>query len=220
MLPGLVVWLDDTVGVVQSPSMAGVVARWLDQSGQGNTANPVNTQGAAGFNFTIDPAVVNGHDAIICPANGTWLSISDGADVQFGTGDFGILVVERFAGSGDFVDKLDTMGGGPGWSLGLSSGIYGLTTASGSAVVAATNSGNFHIIAGRGALLRIAADTATGTGPTNTSDLDFVGGAMRLCFGGTIGIQNELAEVIVVKGTLSDANLANATAYLKTKFGL
>ncbi|HEY8039699.1 MAG TPA: hypothetical protein VIF15_07890, partial [Polyangiaceae bacterium] len=85
MLPGLVVWLDDTKGVVASTTIKGAITRWLDQSGAGNDATPTNTQGAAGSNFTVDPAVVHGHDAILCPGNGTYLDVPDAITLRFGT---------------------------------------------------------------------------------------------------------------------------------------
>ena len=215
-LPGLVVWLDDTRGVVADPAVPGGVARWLDQSGHGNDANPSSTPSG----FTIDPAVINGHDALKCPGGGSGLDIADGPDLRFGTGDFGIVMVARFESDANFIEKINPIGGGAGWSLNVNTGVYRLDTPDGSAVVAATSTTKFHIIAGRGAALRIQADTSTGSGPTNTANLDFVYGTTRICFGGTIAMLYEVAEVIVVKGSLSDSDLSNATTYLKTKFKL
>ncbi len=224
MLPGLVVWLDDTKGVVQSTTVSGAVARWLDQSGTGNDATPVNTQGAAGFNFTIDPAVVNGHDAIVCPGNGTYLQISDGSTVEFGTGDFGIVAVAKFAAPEYVWEKVDPNGGGPGLALGFQSGNYQLSSEPGANVVlAAAHLDAFHIVAGRGAQFYLAADGLTATGPASTSDLSYPNGHVALCFqsgASPTGATNELAELIVVKGTLSDADLARTVAYLGVKFKL
>ena len=218
-LTGLVVWLDDTRGIIPDPSVGGGVARWLDQSGHGNDANPINT-GPATANFTLDAAVINGHDAVKCGMDGTWLSITDSADVQFGTGDFALIVVARYEGDANFIHKLDPTGGSDGWLLDVKTGVYRLDTPSGSAVVAETSSSKFHILVGRGAALQLMADGASGSGPTSTTNIDFAGTDVKICDQGTIGTLYEIAELLVVKGTLSDTDLTNVTTYLKSKFKL
>ncbi len=63
-LPGLSLWLNDDVGLVQDSQKPGYIKHWLDQSGNANDAN-------GGCNGTCpepgyDQAAIHGHDAIIC----------------------------------------------------------------------------------------------------------------------------------------------------------
>jgi hypothetical protein len=68
-LSGLVLWLDDTVGIVQEPSKPEQVKRWIDQSGQGNDATAQCTNGCPGDLLNLDPAAVNGRGAVTCKSN-------------------------------------------------------------------------------------------------------------------------------------------------------
>jgi hypothetical protein len=173
--------------------------------------------------FTIDPQVINGHDAIICPGNGSDLAIAEGPSIEWGTGDFGIIAVARF-GVADYIwEKVDPNGGGPGVALGATGGNYQLTAATNNIVLAGSTPTGFHIVAGRGAQLRLQADGNSTSGPTNTSSLDFVGSGGSICVllaQANANTPVELAELILVKGTLSDGDLANAVSYLKGKFKL
>jgi hypothetical protein len=220
MLPGLVLWLDDTAGVVQSSTTPGVVTGWLDQSGRVNNAAPTNTQ--AGTDFTLDQAVLNGYDAIVCPGNGTWLNIPDGPTVQFGTGDFGLVSVAKYGTDQYIWAKIDPSGGGAGLDFGYQGGDFVLVPGYTNRIALTNNApASFHIVAGRGAALRLVADAQTTTGPVNTADLTYAGPGVHVCQQVGTGTYNtELAELIAVKGTLSDADLARTTAYLKSKFNL
>jgi hypothetical protein len=121
-------------------------------------------------------------------------------------------------------EKLDPNGGGgPGIALGATGGNYDLLAGPNNLVLTGPTPASFHIVAGRGAQMRLQADTSSSSGPTNTSNLDFVGATGNICVLQTQANANtpvELAELILVKGTLADADLANATAYLKQKFKL
>jgi hypothetical protein len=220
-LPGLSVWLDGDKGVeIISTSTGPAISRWQDQSGHVNDGVPTNT--ATGVNFGVDTGVLNGHDAVVCPGNGSWLNISDGPTVQFGTGDFGIVAVGKY-----FVDeyvwgKMDPATTGPGLQFGLSGGNYVLVAESGAkALLAQTTPNSFHIVAARGALFRIVADLQAVQSQLNTSDLSYPSGAVHICqTPSASAVPNELAELIVVKGTLSDADLTRTTTYLKNRFKL
>jgi hypothetical protein len=202
---------------VADPQHAGAIARWLDQSPNGNDATPTN-----GDIVLIHPAVINGHDAIECPANGNYLAVKDSASLDWGTGDFGLIAVARFGGPAYAWEKIDPNGGGPGVAFGETNGGYTVYTPGASAVLAAGNVNSFHILAGRGARLRLEADGLTATGPTSTQDISFPGSANAVCLltGASSSTSTELAELILVKGALSDADLASAVAYLKNKFKL
>jgi hypothetical protein len=91
-LPGLALWLDSDIGVVEDPMIPGKVVRWLDQSGNGLQAESVGDSASPNL---IDPAVLNGHDAIRCARGNPSLWIDDDPVLRWGTGEFAIAMVMR-----------------------------------------------------------------------------------------------------------------------------
>ena len=224
-LPGLSLWLDDTVGVVMNPLAAGRVKRWLDQSGLGNNAEAAGGDGVISTP-ALDPAAVNGKDAILCDSQ-TYFTIPSVSSLQFGTGDWGIVMVAKVsvqagaAGSAPLYQKVAPNGvaltvTGEG-SLRLDA--QGPTgTGGGSALLAGAPSSAFQLFAARGRALEVSTLLGTATGPTTTADVSGDNAPVTFCRAGTD--PSSVAEVIVVKGKLSDVNLAKTKQYLKKKFGL
>lgn len=215
MLPGLSLWLDDTVGIVMDPAKPGRVKRWLDQSGKGNNADGEGGDGVT-MSPSLDPSAINAKDAVVCDLQ-TILRIPSNPSLQFGTGDFGIIMVM----------KLDSLNGGT-LSLYHKTAIElrALTTAevqfqafSELIAIAKVPTDKFQIFVARGKALELRAGAKQQAGGTSTADLSGDNTPVTLCQG-NISTKPAIAEVIVVKGNVSDADLATTTSYLKTKFGL
>jgi hypothetical protein len=219
-LPGLALWLDGTVGIVPAMTNAAQVVRWLDQSGNGNDATGECTNAGCSGSFpTLEPARVNGLDAVTCGAmsggNGTAFTIAGSSSLQFGTGEWAIALVARTSPTAAV-----TL-----WSQGGLSSIESdpstLTLQDATAhVSAAQNAGTFQWLVAmeRGGTLWLVTPSGSWTGPLGTGDLP---GAVTLC-----GNQNlnagyaEFAEVVAIKGFLTDADVFNLGAYFNRKFAL
>ncbi len=75
----------------------------------------------------------------------------------------------------------------------------------------------FALYIARGKKMEVRAGGKTGTGPTTTIDVNDTNPAF-ICRG-TTDNPAAIAELMVVKGTLSDADIAQATKYVKNKYG-
>lgn len=213
-LPGLSLWLNPDAGVIEDPQHAGVLLKWQDQSGNGNTATSLATQD--GLRFDIDPSAINGHDAFHC--RGPSLEIADDPSVKFGTGGFTIAEVVRTANTVRTI--LWDMTGTPDAIRFEFTDTNQLQLFTGSASVGAVEAtpNAFHIVIVRGPMLELRMDGSQIFGTTSTANIIGTGNPIELCSLG--GPQVEIAEVVAVKGTVSDANLAKLQAYLQTKYAL
>jgi hypothetical protein len=169
---------------------------------------------------TIDPKVVNGHDAVINGsggANPSILRIADATTLQWGTGDWGIVMV-MIPGTSQGSNTCDLWNKGGGNNSGL--GIYEKGTAfsigAGGQSLNLTLSQKWQIVSARGTSLEMSGGGNTSTGGTYTSDVSAVGSFVSL----TGEYNTEVAELIAVKGKLSDPDLANIQAYYKQKYKL
>lgn len=218
-LPGLALWLDDDKGVVVDPQHPGTMLRWLDQSGNANDATATAIHD--GFRFDIDPAAVHGHDAFKCHGSGQRLEVPDATSLHFGTGPYAVAVVINRLGVGDpdehaFFTK--NLGDG-GIFLGLSANAYHFRQLLSDVSLAEPNGTPFHAVIGRGPALDIHLGNMSAVGPVATSNVDETGAPVVLCLSGLVA-EMEIAEVVAVKGALSDANLAKLQGYFNTKFNL
>ena len=206
-LPGLALWFDDTYGVVMDPSYPGVVVHWLDKSGNGNVAT-LQTDGAEGT--LLDPEVLHGHDALVCPNSDTGLAITvaNSPTLDWGTGDFAIAMVTTFPTNGSSMWN----GNGVQLSATSSSGEWTLN-AGGQSIGATKASGGFFVVVTRGASLYLNVAGTVVTGPVEPGV--GTGGGLELCQASA-----EIAEVVAIKGTLSDPDLASLLAYFQSKFAL
>jgi hypothetical protein len=87
----LVVWLDASEGITGT---GGSVSRWADKSPNGNDAE----QGTAAAMPALVNGVVNGHSVIrFDGTSGQHLSIPDSATLQWGDGEFAVVIVVAYS---------------------------------------------------------------------------------------------------------------------------
>jgi hypothetical protein len=221
-LPGLALWFDDTYGVIADPTHTGDVLHWLDRSGNGNEATMNGATGNVGvvnpwLGFALDPGGVNGLDGVECPTtaeedpvSSTSITVNDAPTLDWGTGDFALAMVV----------KASIAGAVPFWSgngVSLGAATTGeFTLQAGNQSASATGSATtFQVVIARGEAVDLLVGGASSSSGTNTQAL--AGGVVSLCSGQYAA---EIAEVIAVKGTLANADVANHQAYFHAKFGL
>ena len=216
-LPGLVLWLDDDKGVVPDPQHPTSLLKWLDQSGNANDAVAMSVQD--GFRFEIDPSAVHGHDAFVCPGNGTRLEVADAASLRFGFGDYALAVVARKPTTGASFKSLFEKDSGNGGILFGFATDYEFHQGLLKVVVGDPNQLSFHASIMQGPALRLSVDGAASSGQTATNNVDGVGWPAFVCWNGA-GNGQEIAEVVVVKGVLPDIDVTRLQGYFNQKFGL
>jgi hypothetical protein len=234
----LVVWLDAARGISGTP-----VASWTDQSGAGNNA----TQAMAPSQPALTASGINGLPAVTFDGVLTFLQIADSPTTRFGTGDFALMVVARgapnVATNAMLYNKSEAAAPYAGINLFLNV-TRGAATAKASlqldADFHATTRDDFgdanpHLFGGRlvtsgaSALLEVRVDGE------RQGMLSLTGGAVNLdapvratiighngynALSGFQAFKGDIAEVVAVKGTISDAELASLEAYLMGKYGL
>jgi hypothetical protein len=221
-LPGLALWLDSDQGIVQQPNKPGYLLRWLDSSGNGNKAELY--QATQNPLMALDPAVLNGHTAIRCVYNG--LNIGHGPSLEWGSGDFAIGIVAK----GDFNQGATMRWWWKDAQQGAALGVefdaaknYVFTAGAKKIPLAPQNDPSvteFHIMIARGNTMGFRLDDVSGAGSA-AGNVDNTGADVGVCLAGTPGANEfELAEVVAVKGALSDADASKLHSYWKTKFGL
>jgi hypothetical protein len=237
-LAGLVLWLDGTQGAHES---SGSVTSWDDQSGQQNDAAP--SVAGAGAPVLVTNAI-GGHPAVRFDGT-SYLVIEDASSLQLGTGDFVVAIVARHTtptdvgwGYGIFYIKYQVPYPFTGPQLtgnteeGTSQAFAQLTYHQ--AIVDTAQSGlndgqpmllvMHRRASGSQSSLEIrlnGATSAIGTGGDYAVDVSALG--RPLFIGGTPDAQNvvgDIAEVVTVKGTTSDADVIALEGCLKAKYGL
>jgi hypothetical protein len=231
-VPGLVLWLDGSKGVTSDGS--GNVSKWADQSGNANDAVQATTNRQPSL---VTPGI-NGKAVIrFNPPSATfpYLTIPDATTLRLGTGDFYITSVARRPvdnGSlGCVLSKQNAAGPYAGYALYVnvsaphaggqldantnvlsSGGPYGDGVARQFGFARATNT----------ATLRVNGATE-GTLPATAVNSDAPGVALSI--GGIVPnglhpLVGDLAELVVVKGTISGSDMAAIEAYLQAKYAL
>ena len=235
-LSGLVLWLDANQSVVTSQSK---VSTWMDRSGRNHNAG----QSVAALQPSLVTGVVNGLPAIRF-ANAA-LQVTDSATLQWATDDFALLVVAGYKnattsglGYGMFVAKQETpypYAGPALWgnytapSLNTVIGLQADSSGTQYAIsTAAKNDGVIRLYTGRrvGTSLEVRVNgTVQGTATATSVNVSAPG--RPLFIGGVPGtttvsqaLDGDIAEIVAVHGALSDAELTQLEAYLKTKYGL
>jgi hypothetical protein len=212
---GLSLWLDGSLGVVADATKPGKISKWQDRSGNNNNAEPATLDPA-----TIDSAVINGKGAIRCD-NNTYLSVKDHESLKFGAGDYGVITVAK-------ATVTTQPPAGPSlFEKGVVVQVTGEKTfrlvtpadaGGGEAVVSPAPVDKFAIYVARGNQLEVRAGGNKGTGPKTTINVTDTA-PVYICRG-TASAFTSIAELIVVKGALADADINEAEKYLKAKYGL
>ena len=219
-LSGLALWLRSDAGKIEDPQHPGTILKWNDQSPHASQAVATNLQD--GWRFDIDPSALNGQDAIRCPGNGIYMAVPDAAPLQWGTGPFLIAMVVRNDANQTSESRYwskDIGGTGVAFTQNVP-GSLRLMAATESVIVAVPFAAAFHIAIMRGPDLKLQVDESTATGPTVTANLDNTGAPVLLCMGGTNTQTMEIAEVVAVKGAVTDMDVEKLETYLSMKFGL
>jgi hypothetical protein len=234
----LVAWLDAARGIAGTP-----VASWADQSGAGNNA----TQTMAPSQPALTASGINGLPAVSFDGALTFLQIADSATTRWGAGDFALMVVARgapnVATNAMLYNKSEAAAPYAGINLFLN-----VTRGAASAKASLQLDADFHattrddfgdanphvfggrlVTTGASALLEVRVDGA------RQGTLSLAGSAVNLDAPGRATIighngysplsgfqafKGDIAEVVAVKGTVSDAELANLEAYLMNKYAL
>ena len=241
-LPGLSVWLDAMVGITYDAGNRVLV--WGDRSGNANNAAPSSCTGPLRA-----AASLNGRDTLVFDGAADCLRIADATSVQFAAGDFAVFVVLRYANApvfgnanaiASFWAKRIVGGNYAGVSMfgnTISPATTGKlelrqTNVTGNIATGATNNLNDNMyrrlgVARRGSTLEVYVNGALdGSQATTVIDVGepgrpvWLGGEPDQGTSGTNWMVGNLAEVVAVKGSLTDAQIASLDAYLKSKYGL
>lgn len=240
-LPGLSLWLDGATGVTYDGSAKAT--SWLDQSGNGNNATVLSP--CAGPSRAA--ASLAGRDTLAfdgTQAGGTCLGVADSASLQFGAGDFAVFVVARYSNipgiieakpTASFWSKREQASPFRGvWLVGntlseskLQLWQQNLTGNQAISGRAGLNDGAFHRFGGtrRSLAFEVWVDgmSEANVALPNADDVSqvgrplFIGGAPELPKGWLSG---NVAEVVGIKGALTNAQIAQLDAYFKNKHGL
>jgi hypothetical protein len=229
---GLVLWLNAEKGVTGTAN----VSAWADQSGNGN-----NFSQAAGANQpSLTGNAVNGHSALQFTANGDSFLEEEplSTTLTFGTGDYEVMEVVAYDNT---PANEQSKGYACLWVSSPTQGIFAnnpsvpnaslyVQMAGTSIASAATtfNDAAYHRLGARrkGTVLEARADGVVAmTAITGTQDVTagsigaFIGGRVP-AEGANQALNGHIAEVVAVKGTVSDADAALLETYFKTKYGL
>lgn len=211
-LPGLVVWLKGDVGVVDDLQAPGRVKRWLDQSGNANHAEKLGTEGPV-----HDPQALNGIDVVdLGNADQDGLTLTDNPSLKIGSGEFGMVWLANIQPGSATTNLLVKVGFMA--TISATPGHFDVNAGTLASVLIPPPIPSWQIYSVRGPAIRIKAGTSSATGPTSTTDLT-AGSDPWVMVNQPNGLI-KLAEVIIVKAALSDANLASIEAYLKAKYAL
>jgi hypothetical protein len=227
-----VVWLDAAKGVTQSD---GGVSVWADQSGHGNDATPFPTQPLP----TYTPVSIGGlptmhFDGDYVDAFG----IADAPSLDWGTDDYAVVLVAKYTNAtpddspatwGTLWDKncgTGTFVGAAMWGIYPTGDPGGNQTTAMTAraenhqiaqVPITTDDGNPHVLAMRrtGTTLYVWADGVGSSGQVPLDDVSQTGCGVDI--GGAL--QGDIAEIIAIHGTVSDATMSALEQSLRTKYG-
>lgn len=244
-LPGIALWLDSSKGVTYVNTKA---TSWVDQSGNGNNATiPAGCNGPAqaanSLNshdtlFFSDPGGVGGTNAGGC------FAVADAANLQFGTGDFAIFIVARYTNppgiamkdnTATFWSKRSPASPFTGaWLVGntLSEAKVqfwqqNLTGNQAIGNTAPLNNNTFRRFGGtrRGVVAEVWLDGVVDGSVTLPAADDVSQPGRPVYIGGSPDAQQawllgNIAEVVAVKGNLSNAQIGQLDAYFKNKHAL
>lgn len=217
-LAGLSLWLHSGAGLVYDPQHPGIILKWNDQSPNAHQAVLGGNQPGEGA--TIDPQALNGLDGVKCPGYGMELRITDHPSLQFGTGGHMIAAVVRTSPQSFPSNYYIKDGVGTGIALhqpnqSTLSYTHGLENLSVNITTAAPA---WYLATLRGPAMELEVGMGKSSGPVSTANVDNPGGWALVCDANSSA--NEIAELIVVKGDVSDTDYDKTRQYLKEKYGL
>lgn len=214
-MPGLVLWLDAAKGVTGTTA----VTSWMDQSASGNDASPSGPAPPP----SLAPSAIGGRPALHWSGSAP-LAIAASATLGFGTGDFLVEVVAHvIQGNGGFFRADD--GSGKVLVFYATSLLEadmltpGDQAFHGTTLLGATKTGYVAGLVRTGTKIDFrlnGALDATGTCAAGTDLGTMASGKIGYGVDG----QQDLAEIVVVKGTTSASDLAKLEAYMRSKYGL
>jgi len=238
LLPGLVLWLDAGKGIV--PTDGSRVNLWRDQSPEQNHARQTTLAAMP----ILAASQIQGLPAVTFDGMATVLSIADATSLEWGVGDYALFAVAR-SNSTD-ADRMlylksafDFPYSGPSLILGPN---YGTTSAAQLAMqddandyalssVGGYNDNAFRLFGGRRAGLTVEARVNGVVVGSTTERVNVnVDARNRTANIGNHGYDNAppgfqslkgaIAEIVAIKGPITDADLATLESYLMTKYGL
>lgn len=204
-------WLHGEAGLVYDPQFPATIIKWNDQSPNAHQAI------TGGQGHTLDPSALNGHDAVRC--GGGQLQIDDHPSLQWGSGGHMIAAVVRtdpsLTGEALYWVKY-----GDGLVALSQTGQFLIKYMLGNEVVGVSipaDAPRWRLVIMRGPAMELRVDSYFSTGPAATANVDNVGWPVGICWGATS--THEIAEMIAVKGAVSDSDVANVKLYLEDKYG-
>ena len=235
-LTGLRLWLDAEKGVT---STSNKVSAWADQSGQANTA----VQATAARQPQVVVSTINGHTVLRFDGSDDVLKVVDAASLQFGMDDFTIAVVGSWTNPNNTYGAIMTKqieGTYPyiGYSVWanfppLPSTAFGFQIDAQTDLVTSTatalNDGTARLFVAqrKGTTMEIRIGGTTDKTFTTTATQDVSATGYNMYIGGheqgggvTQTMLGDIAEFLIVRGTLSAADLGKLETFLKTKYAL
>ena len=232
-ISGLVLWLDAAKGVTTNNSS---ITAWADQSSKANDAS-----GATAAPTLVSSSINSLPAAHFVATSSQQLTIADATSLQFGTGDFYIAVVSKFdnnptggisTGIGTLFAKLGT---GSGllffandftYPTSFAAGLCNLEDPTPTEVeyAASYNDGTARLYViqrttGTEYLRVNGAQVATSSSSIDVSEVgSFV--AIGAIMANEAALDGDIAEMIVVGGTLATSDRTTIESYLQSKYGL
>jgi hypothetical protein len=238
----LVLWLDaaKSIGLVDSGLAAGAtIDSWGDLSGNQNNAGQPGALKPTALPGTSDAAV--GGLPVVAFDGTRFLLVPSSASLAWGTGDFGMFVVFRsrnpLGSFGLIVGKYNAVAPFAGPNLYSNYFAPQPTTeivgrADGNHL-ARSSDGGFnddkpHIAGMRrsGATIEVRVDGVASVnadaGSPDGSAIDVSAGDASVAIGyrNGAGLRGDIAEIVCVKGNLTDAEVSQIEAYFRAKYGL
>jgi hypothetical protein len=238
MLGGLVLWLDAGKGI--TAASGAKLDTWMDQSGQGNHAR----QTSAASMPTFTASALRALPAVTFDGQLTFLSVTDATSMEWGVADYTVLAVARCSNAATETNRMlyqKTAAASPftGVNLILSPSFQTATGSLGvqddathyiQSTAGGYNDNMPRIYGGRrvGTTLqaRVNGTVVGQVSESPTINVDAPGRAGIIGHNGyqlTAGFQalkGDVFEIVAIKGTISDADLAKLESYLRSKYGL
>jgi hypothetical protein len=211
-------WLDGDKGVTLNTD--GTTAKtWDDQSGNFNNGRG---ECSGPYGPAVLSSALHGHNAMKLGSSGSncGFVINDAASLQFGTGPFAVIAVVQQNSSTSLAAENLYVKQGPTAGAGLfvtADSNVNATTPSAAAHAFMPSTG-YHVVVIRGPALEARVDGSSSKGSTSSDDVSYPGSYVLI--GYNDGRELDLAEMVAVKGSLSDDQVVGIENYMKAKYGL